>query len=1157
MERQKLFIPRAASAIAAFALIQFVGTPARAQIFTGSISGTVVDTSGGSVPQAALALKQTGTGLALQTESEANGRFVFPSVEPGEYTLTIEKTGFKTFEQKGIALQTGERLALGSLTLTVGEVTETVSVSAEAEVVKTESAERAGNINSTQVDSLLMVGRNTTTLVYLLPGVAEATTQSSVLDRSGGGFSSQGSRTDTNRVSVDGINSTDIDNGGDLKLQTSADAISEVTVLQNSYDAEYANASGAMVIQVSKSGTKDFHGGASYYLKNDIFDANNFFNNRSGIARPRDHLNNWNYSIGGPVVLWKLNRNRDKLFFFWNQEFWPTTLGSVVNYTVPTDLERMGDFSQSLDTSGALRIIRDPMTGSPFPQNRIPASRLDANGQKILSIFPEANFFDRTVSKGAYNYVATAPYHQPNSTRLLKIDYNPSSKDRIFVSWLGFHEESEGFSGTGGYFGGAWPFASIKFTAGNQGIATRWTRTVSATTVNELGFSWQGNPENADASTQQDYNKLLQSTYGLTLPKLFTQGNPLGFLPVTSFGGVPNAANLGAGGGYSWLPYVAPNNLYIWTDKLSMVRGKHWLKTGVDVQRFWRDIPGTSSRFGNYAFGVDALNPLDTNYAYSNAILGIYDQYQESNAFPRQRSRGGHYEAFIQDTWKITPRLTLDFGIRFQYLIPVYLADNAWAAFLPSAYNPSQAVTLFQPGKDANGNRVAVNPITGQTFSQAVIGAIVPGTGVIFGGMVSPALNSNIMRGSYNNRGIHYAPRFGLAWDVFGNHKTAVHVGGGLFYSPVPLAQYRVRVTQPPLILTPTLFFGQISGLQSATAFTFPTSVAGVDFTGKVPTSINLSAGIQHEIGFGTIVDVAYVGALGRHLLQTRNLNAIPFGADFLPANQDPTTGKPLPSNLLRPTPGYGDINMEENTGSSNYHSLQITLNKRAGKYVTIGAAYTYSKALDFGSADSSTLSNLIPIRIWNYGPADFDQTHTMKINWLWTLPRSPWNNEAAKVILNDWQVSGIASFVSGRPTNVTFTTVTPVDITGSPTDGARPTMSGAPNGGDTTFSHAFNTAAFNLPAVGTYGNASRNNLRLPGFDNWDVAIFKTIRFRERFALQLRGEMYNFFNHTQFSAFNTSALFNPATGQQVNAGFGQYTAARPSRHMQLGARFTF
>jgi hypothetical protein len=180
-----------------------------------------------------------------------------------------------------------------------------------------------------------------------------------------------------------------------------------------------------------------------------------------------------------------------------------------------------------------------------------------------------------------------------------------------------------------------------------------------------------------------------------------------------------------------------------------------------------------------------------------------------------------------------------------------------------------------------------------------------------------------------------------------------------------------------------------------------------------------------------------------------------------------------------------------------------------------------------------------------------------MKINWLWTIPQSPWHNEAAKVILNDWQVSGIASFVSGRPTNVTFTTVTPVDITGSPTDGARPTMTGAPNSGDTTFYHAFNTAAFNLPAVGTYGNASRNNLRLPGFDNWDVAVFKTIRFRERFALQLRGEMYNFFNHTQFSAFNTSALFNPVTGQQVNAGFGQYTAARPSRHMQLGARFTF
>jgi hypothetical protein len=337
-----------------------------AQIFTCSISGTVVDTSGGSVPKAVLTLKHARTGLTLQTPTDASGRFVFPSLEPGEYTPTIEMAGFKTFEQTGITLQTGERLALGSIALTLGAVAEKVSVTADMELVETVTAERPGQISGTQIDKLLMLGRNVANLIPLLPGVAEAA-QSNILDRNGGTFNVQGSRWNTNRVTVDGIPSTDIDNGGSLKMQQSADVIAEVTVLQSRYEAEYGAAgSDAIVIMVAKSGTKDFDAGASYFVKNEFFNANNFFNNRNNVTRPRNRTNNLNYSVGGPVLLGKLNRNRDKLFFFWNQEFWPRDeMYNLFNHTQFSAFNTIAKFNpatgQQIDpTFGQYTTARDP-----------------------------------------------------------------------------------------------------------------------------------------------------------------------------------------------------------------------------------------------------------------------------------------------------------------------------------------------------------------------------------------------------------------------------------------------------------------------------------------------------------------------------------------------------------------------------------------------------------------------------------------------------------------------------------------------------------------------------------------------------------------------------------------------------------------------------
>jgi hypothetical protein len=739
----------------------------------------------------------------------------------------------------------------------------------------------------------------------------------------------------------------------------------------------------------------------------------------------------------------------------------------------------------------------------------------------------------------------------------LKADYNLNDRNQVYATFSAFNERVFGLSGTSGAFMPNWPQYTVRFWAATKGVAARWTRTISPSTVNEVGFNWQGNPEWAEP-IDDTWPRALRATFGFNTPMLSDKGNPRGILPRVTFGGVPNAVGLGTGGIYEWLPMNNPSNLYTVTENFSLVRQRHLYKAGIRVQRFWRDIDGPSRRFGGFQFGPSPLNPLETNYAFSNAALGVFQSYEESNGSPRHFSRGGRYDIFVQDTWKATRRLTLDYGLRIYYLLPSYMKDNAWATFVPEFYDPSQAVRLLRPGLDAQGRRVAVNPITGQTFSQAAVGAIAPGAGRAFNGMVSPKLDSKIQRGVYENRGIQWAPRFGFAWDVFGNGKTAVRGGGGIFYNPLVISNYRGLTNQPPLIETPTILFSTLADLRTSTAFRFPNNVRGTNFRGEVPTTMNYSIGVEQNIGFETIVDAAYVGSLARHLSWTRNLNAVPFGANFAPANQDPTTGRPLPSVLLRPIPGFGDIDYQEMAGTSDYHSLQVSANRRFTRNVQFGLAYTWSRAREFVAADLDPVSALVPIRQWNYGLGAMDQTHTLKANWLVELPKTPFTNAAAKFVLNDWQVSGIASFISGRPVPVTFTTTTPVDITGSPTDGARLDLRGDPNlpRGERTFERNFRTEAFALPRIGTYGNAGKFPLRGPGVNNWDIAIFKNIPIREQIGIQLRWEMYNAFNHTQFLTFDNAARFTPA-GEQVNRAFGQFTAARPPRQMQLGLRFNF
>jgi len=371
----------------------------------------------------------------------------------------------------------------------------------------------------------------------------------------------------------------------------------------------------------------------------------------------------------------------------------------------------------------------------------------------------------------------------------------------------------------------------------------------------------------------------------------------------------------------------------------------------------------------------------------------------------------------------------------------------------------------------------------------------------------------------------------------------------------------------PPISETPRIFYNNMDALLSSSGVLFPSSVAGFDRRNKTPVTYNYTLGIQRDIGFGTVVDVAYVGSVSRHLQQFRNINQIPYGARFLPENQNPVVaGTPLPDDFLRPFPGYGSISLYENVSTSNYNALQIAANRRFTRGLQFGVAYTWSKAMDYSDGDRDGVATYRPPRIWQYGKAGFDQTHILVINYTWDVPRASrlWDNRVVRQVFDGWQVSGITAFVSGQPSGIGFSTTDNTDLAGGG-DGQRIVITGNPvlPRGERSLTRWFNTSVFARPGKGEFGTAPKEVIRLPGVNNWDMSLFKNLYlWSETRRLQVRWEIYNVFNHTQFSGVDTTARFdgNPASptfGQNINTRFGQVTSARDPRLMQLSLRFTF
>jgi len=1194
---------------------------AAAQTVTGTISGTVVDASDREITGATVTLVNAKTGDTRTVATNESGGFSVPALQPDIYTVKVEHRGFRVLQRQNIVLSANENLAIGRMMLQVGEVTETVTTVAEGATVETASSDLTGRLTSDQIELISTKGRDITSLLRLLPGVSYIDDVESVGDGFGTDLPNvSGQRGRSSIATVNGLNASEPSGSNKVSMTTNQDAIAEVKVLRNNYSPEFGNNGGAQINIVTKSGKKNYFGTGYYFLRNEALNANSFFNNRNGLEKARYRHNIWGVNFGGPVQIpWLYpNKSKQKLFFFYSLEKPHTITPSGAKFvTVPTELERNGDFSQSFTgiSSGqpVKAYIRDPLitTGNcnatdqsacfrdpsratadnPQGSNIIPRSRFNASGAAILNYFPVPNQLGgRNLAGNAFNYVVQKSVDVPKQSQVVRFDFKPTEKDHFFVNAQWWTADNEGFD-TSGWPGGdnnRWGISS-HYLYRDNGMSINWVRLISPTMVNEASIGIRHDSEGFVPS-DGEIDRLTRSALKYTAPQLFPANNKLGTIPrATSWGGLSQQA---AVANINWLDrwgevgddFILPSI----TDNFTFNRENHTYKAGIYIERIRNGEAPGGNWTGTFNFSSNVTDFTaslgNTGHPYANALTGSFRQYSESSARPHTDLERLLVQWYAQDQWKVNRRLTLNYGARMgwysQWAQRLLDASN----FDPARFDPAKAPVLYRPfcvggtpatAACATANRRAQNPVTGALLTNVnLVGTFVPGVGDKLNG-IAVGTDPNTPHGFKKPAPIQIQPRFGFAWDIFGSAKTVLRAHGGVYHSTRTGGGTTGGnlVSNPPFQRSVTIDYGMIDNLANlvSTALERPSGLNAVEVHTKTPTIYNFSVGIQQEIGFKTILEVSYVGSLARHLGELRNINGVPDGARFVdlrPENRNPFSTGALADDFLRPYQGYGDINMVMGSGGSMYNGLQVQVSRRYARGFQFGIAYTWHKTLDYANDDSSNVSYPRPYKAFNYGPADHDQTHIFTSNYIWDIPGlgRRWDNRVVKALLDGWQLSGTTSLVTGRPKSVAVSySGGTTDITGGEFN-ARPFVLCNPNhqvanaaDGTPVFVDA---SCFARPLVrGEIGNASRNMIRRPGVINSDLAFFKNVRLREKLRLQFRWETYNLFNHTNFNDINTdlTLTLNTTTGQvtQTNPLFGQPVTARSPRVMQGSLRINF
>ena len=1129
--------------------VVLLGTAAYGQ-GTATIVGTVTDPTGAVVPNARITITNLDQGFVRTMDTNTAGSYDAPELPIGRFQVQVEASGFKTYDRTDITLNVNDTVRVDAL-LQVGTVGQSVTVQANALQVQADTSEVSHTVTGEDISNLATNGRNNILqLTVLVPGTSSELPD---LDSPGAQFQSHavffnGMRQDDNNWLIDGGEAYDRGGGGIMLVAPSQEAIDEFKVETSNYAADLGNSSGGMTSIAIKSGTKQFHGSAWEFNRNDVLDAYSYLSKQNANpTKPELRYNLFGFNMGGPV---EFKASQPKTFFFYNQEWRREINGGSIFNQVPTAANYAGNMTglgtiyvpNTTDPAAIAKFAADGLTpGQAFPNNTIPTNLIDP----VAAAYIKAGYFQPPNASDGIHYFSSANTDTYYREEIARGDHQFNQKFSV-MGHLIYDSLTQQVPTV------AWSSNTFP-TIGSLETVPSWAAVVHATMalrpnlLNEAAFNHNGNDiliENTGLAKQPS---------GFSISPIFSAANTIDKIPgmeISSPYNVTMDSN-------SW-PWSNTWRSYQYKDDLSWTRGEHSFKFGAawlhtkKVQEIFVNTAGTY-QFNGQATAASTGGQGTPGVGLADFLLGDASQYNQAQLQDSVSIGFNTIDVYGLDNWRVNKRLTLNLGLRWEGLPHSYDNNNRLSNFYPNLYDPADAAQFTSLTSGAlNTNGPGFTTVSGIKLS--TVPFYLNGVGL--------AGRNGIPRGLVQNHYKTFAPRLGFAYDVYGTGKTLLRGGFGMFYernagneeynmgANVPFSNSGTTI-YPYLDTTTTSWTTGASAGQSPTT---PQGFTGIEDRYPLTTVYQFSLGIQQQLRSNMVASIGYVGNTSSHLSQTADINTVPADdpnrIHICGGNCGATGG--YNANYDRPYLGFAGINIVENQGNAHYDGLQATLRTQAWRNLTFGIAYTWSHAWDV--IDAQLFNNLDdPMNPrYQYGTAGFDRRNVAAVNFDYNVPIFQNSNGLSKTFLGGWTLSGIVLAQSGLPLSVNAAN----DNLGFGGD----TTNHANQLGTVTYPHTFkqwfNPSAFAQPAPLTWGNASKNSVKGPGRDNWNLSLYKDFHIHERVGFQFRAETFNTWNHTQFTGVNTSVLTGSSTSP-YNSSAGQVNATGDPRVFQLGGRIYF
>jgi hypothetical protein len=1133
-----------------------------------TITGTVGDASGAVVANATVDLTNTATGRVREATSNTVGAYRVANVGIGTYTLTVTASGFEKFTRIGIIVNVAQTLE-ENIALAIGSSSQTVTVEADALQVQTETNEMSTLISGQQVQQLSTNGRNIVQLAALGAGVANNLSSFGGINAltSSNGISFNGMRTTHNVYLLDGTELNDRGCGGCYMVLPSQDSIAEFQTLQSNYQPDYGIGSGGTITMVIKSGSRRYHGEVYEYNRNTAYNANDYFNKQAGRARPEFMLNEPGGNIGGPLYIPHVyNENKTRTFFFYNEEWRrliqgaaPSLYSTVMASNFPTAGQDV-DYTPyvnnpvipvvpNLPSNTAYTTLETGLgltPGKPFPMNdngtyRIPRQILDPNTVAEISagVFPKPNL------PNGYQFVASPA--QPNNVRedTVRIDHSINSKMQLMGHYV---HDSVNPTFIPPLWAGGYPTVGTQMTNPSYTVAIKLTQTYSPNVLNETAFLYSGNKITLTPIPLAGSSITIPSSW--TASSYFPVADNAGHtMPAITFSGKPFGATYTP----SYYPWRNGYEGFQYRDDLSWTVGRHQFKFGGGVLHDYKNQQLQALTNGTANFSSSNVN--FSGDAYVDFLLGLANSFTQLQYLSGKHWVNNNYNAYVNDNWHLNKRLVLNLGMRFDGIPHAFERYNQFANFVPAFYSTS----LGNPVNAATGT---LNPAALTTFSCPPTRCATNGEQFYLNGIAEAGV-AGFPRGNVANSYHTFQPRIGFAYDVAGNGRTVIRGGAGMFFERVQGNDVYNAALNPPFAYQPSgnnVMFSNpnTSALTGqTTSQSFPSTMTTIKYNYPPPATANYSVSVQRQIAPSVILAVAYVGSDGWDQNDDRQINVLPLSD--LTDRQKVAGG--ANANPYRNFPGFNTINQEENETNFNYNSLQGTFRIESRHGLTTQLSYTWSHNIDIGQNDLAALTAPYNARYDRGSDAGLDRRHIFNASYVYALPffqRS--GNMAAREIAGGWSISGVTAMETGTANNISLTGV---DTVGLGAGGNRPDLISPvvylnPKATVNGAGHYFSKASFATPATawsgnsatGGYGTSRKDTVRGPGFQHWNLSLFKVIPLTpgEGTKLELRFESFNTFNHTNFTSIDSN------TG---DGNFGSVTADFDFRVLELGGKITF